>query len=115
MVRVLTEMPGVSLVAKVANGWDVLFTSSQLLPDIILLDFSLPGLSGTEVTSLIKRGLPQVHVVILLNEDENDDRHVRAVEQCGACAHVVKSRLAGELAGLLDRLERSRGGDDISG
>jgi len=61
MVKFLTETNGVSLVAKVANGWDVMFTSSQLQPDIVLLDFTMPGLNGTEVASLLKRWILGTH------------------------------------------------------
>lgn len=113
MVKVLTEMAGVSLVAKVANGWDVMFTSSQIQPDIVLLDFTMPGLTGTEVTNLLRRGLPRVQSVILLNEEENDEAHIKAVEQCGACGYLVKDRLADELPPLLKRLERPEENKDI--
>ncbi len=105
MVEVLDRMHEVKLVAKVGNGWDVMPVSAQLKPDIILLDFSLPGLSGLEVTSLIKRELPQIAVVILL--DEEDEKYVAAVEQSGAQAHLVKSQLAQELPSLLDKLEQT--------
>ena len=110
IVKAMAEMPGLNLVAKVTNGWDVMFTSAQLKPDIILLDFSLPGLNGFEVTSLIKRGLPQTPVVILL--DEEDEGSIKAVEQCGAWAYMVKSRLAQELPSLLGKLEQTRRGSD---
>ena len=106
IAEVLAGMCKVRLVAKVVNGWDVMFTSAQVKPDIILLDFSLPGLSGLEVTSLIKRGLPQIPVIILL--DEENERYVKAVEESGAWAHLVKSQLVQELPALLDKLERTK-------
>ncbi len=112
IVEVLARMHKVRLVAKVRNGWDVMFTSAQVKPDIILMDFSLPGLSSLEVTSLIKRVLPQIQVVILL--DEEDDRYIKAVEQSGAWAHLVKSQLAQELPSLLDKLEQTRRGSECS-
>ena len=112
IVDVLVRIPKVRLVAKVGNGWDVMFTSAQLKPDIILLDFSLPGLSALEVTSLIKRGLPQVPVIILL--DEEDERYIKAVEQSGARAYLVKSQLAQKLPALLDKLERTEIGNKRS-
>ena len=114
MVKLLTAMDGVSLVAKVANGWDVMFTSSQLQPDIVLLDFTMPGLGGVEVANLLKRGLPQMLSVILLSEEENDEAHIKAVEQCGACAHLLKSRLAQDLPSLLSRLEQNKKRNGIS-
>ena len=112
MVEVLARMHRVSLVAKVESGWDVMRTSAQLKPDIILMDFSLPGLSGLEVTSLIKRELPQIAVIILL--DEENEKYTKAVEQSGAWAHLVKSQLAQELPALLDTLERTEVGNDCS-
>ncbi len=102
MVDVLERMGRVRLVAKVSSGWDVVQLSAQLKPDIIFVDFSLPGLSGLEVTRLIKRELPQIAVVILL--DEENGKYIKAVEQSGAWAHLVKSQLAKELPGLLDKL-----------
>ena len=112
MVDVLERMDRVRLVAKVSSGWDVVQLSARLKPDIILMDFSLPGLSGLEVTSLIKRGLPQIPVIILLSEE--DERYTKAVEQSGAWAYLVKSQLAEELPSLLDKLERTKIGNNCS-
>lgn len=115
MIKVISEITRLSLVAKVTNGWDVIFTSSQLKPDIVLLDFDLPGLSGIEVTRLITRGLPEVRVVILLGDGEDDEGHLKAIEQCGACAHLLKTGLAQQLPSLLDKLEHAeRGNKDSS-
>ena len=115
MVKILSEMHGLNLVAKVANGWDVMFTSSQLKPDVILLDFSLPGLSGIEVTRLIRRGLPEMQVIMLLGDGENDDKHITASEQCGVSACLLKSQLANELPALLSRLRQTTNGGDVAG
>ncbi len=82
MAEVITRIPRVRLVAEVGNGSEVMPIAAQLKPDIILLDFSLPGLSGLEVTKLIKRQLPEIRVVILL--DEEDEKYIKAIEQSGA-------------------------------
>ena len=115
MVKTLTEMPGLNLVARVSNGWDVMFTSSQLKPDVILMDYSLPGLTGVEATRLIRRGLPQIQVIMLLGDGENDDRHITASEQCGASACLLKSQLVQELPALLGRMKRITGERDTGG
>ncbi len=105
MVEVLARMRRVRLVAKVGNGWDIVHTAAQFKPDIILMDFSLPGLNGLEVTSLIKRELPRIPVVILLDEDNKE--YIKAVEKSGAWAHLAKSQLAQGLPSLLDKLEQT--------
>ncbi len=112
IAEVLTKMRRVRLVAKVGSGWDVMRFAAQLKPDIILMDFSLPGLNGLEVARLIKRELPQTSVVILL--DEEDEKYITAVEQSGAWGHLTKSQLAQELPPLLDRLEHTEKGNNSS-
>ena len=112
IAEVLAGIPMVRLVAKVGNGWDVIRMSTQLKPDIVLTDFSLPGLNGLEVTSLIKRELPQIAVVVFL--DEEDEKYIKAVEESGAWAYLAKSQLAEKLPSLLDKWEQTERGDNGS-
>jgi len=102
ILGVLETMHQVRIVGKVADGWDVLRTSARVKPDILLVDFSLPGLNGLEVTGLIRRELPKTLVIILL--DEENEKYIKAVEQSGAWAHLAKSQLAQELPSLLSKL-----------
>jgi DNA-binding NarL/FixJ family response regulator len=102
MVEALEKINQIRIVGTVANGWDVIRTSARVKPDIVLLDFSLPGLSGLEVTGLIRREFPKILVIILL--DEENEEYIKAVEQSGAWAHLTKSQLAQELPSLLDKL-----------
>ncbi len=106
MVEVLEKIDQFRTVGTVANGWDVMRISAQLKPDIILVDFRLPGLSGFEITRLITRELPKTLVIILL--DEENEEYVKAVEQSGAWAHLAKSQLAQELPSLLDKLGQAK-------
>lgn len=99
----------VTLVAQVANGQEVIPTSTQLRPDIVLLDFRLPGISGLEVTKLISRQLPQIRVVLLLNEENG--QYIEAVKQSGASGYLMKGQVAEQLAPLLDKLKGEKGND----
>jgi DNA-binding NarL/FixJ family response regulator len=112
IVKILTGMAGLNLVAKVTNGWDVVFASAQLKPDIILLDYNLPGLNGVEVTKLVKRGWPEAKVVVLL--DDKNEETMREVERCGALTCVLKTNLNQELALLLLTLEQAKRGTGSS-
>jgi DNA-binding NarL/FixJ family response regulator len=104
---VLANIPWVSLVGKVTNGWDVIRMAVQLKPDIILTDFSLPGLSGLEVTRLIRQAFSEIPVIVLL--DKEDEQYVEAVKQSGGWAHLTKSQLTLELPSLLDNLRQAEG------
>ena len=96
---VLARIKGIKLVGKVGTGWEAVRLSVQLNPDIVLMDFHLPGLNGLEATRLIKQRLTQVRIVIL-GEDEIE-QYVDAVKQSGACAYLAKSQMVQELPALL--------------
>lgn len=112
VIEVLANIPQVSLIAKVASGWDAIRLSAELKPDIILLDLNLPGLSGFQVTRLVRKESPAIRVVILL--DEEGAEHIKAVAKSGAWGHLAKSQLTQELPSLLDKLMREEKLNDSS-
>ncbi len=102
IAEVLRSIKGIELIGKVGTGWEIVQLSAQLKPDIILMDFNLPGLNGLEATRLIKQQLANVHIVLLI--DEENKQYISAVEQSGAWTYLVKSQFGQELPALLDRL-----------
>ncbi len=82
IAEVLSRIKGIELIDKVGTGWEVVQLSARLKPDIILMDFNLPGLSGLEATRSIKQQFPQVSIVILI--DEENEQYINAVKQSGA-------------------------------
>ena len=105
IAEVITKVRGVQLVGNIGSGWEVIPLATQLKPDVIIVDFSLPGLSGIKVADLIRRELPQIRVVILL-DDENEE-YIKAVEQSGAWGYLGKSQVTEKLPPLLDKLEQN--------
>ncbi len=101
----LTRKRGVTFVGKVGNGWEVLQLSAQLKPDIILMDFRLPGLNALEVTKAIKKQLDEVAIIVLIDDDSKE--FTNWVMQSGARAYLIKSQILEELPALLDKLERT--------
>ncbi len=102
---VLADIPWVSVVGKVRSGWDVIRVSAQLKPDILLVDFNLPGLSGLEVTRLVHQESPEIAVVVLLDED--DEQYIEAVKHSGGSACLAKNKLEQLLPSLLDNLRQT--------
>jgi DNA-binding NarL/FixJ family response regulator len=105
IAEVLTQIQGIKLVDKVGTGWEVVQLSAQLKPDIILMDFNLPGLNGLEAARLIKQQLAYVPIVILI--DDENEQYINAVKQSGAFAYIAKSKLAHELPSLLYKLSQA--------
>lgn len=67
----------------------------QLDPDVVLLDISLPRMSGLELARLIKVRFPKVRILVLTMHSA--DEYVRGMLMAGAHRHLLKQASADEL------------------
>ncbi|MGN6512739.1 MAG: response regulator transcription factor [Lysobacteraceae bacterium] len=93
--RLLEGFDGVEVVAEAANGDEAVARARQHLPDVILLDLSMPGRGGFEALDELRQVVPQSAVVIMSMHD--DPVHVRAALARGASGFVVKEGAPAEL------------------
>jgi DNA-binding NarL/FixJ family response regulator len=84
------------IVGTVTNGLDALEAAARLLPDVIVLDISMPGMTGLEVASRL-RDAGNTAVIVFLTVHE-DQEFVDAARATGAAGYVVKSRLASDIS-----------------
>jgi len=63
--RLLEAEPGFSVIAEVGDGQEALDETLRLRPDILLLDLSMPRLSGLDVLPRVTRDCPTVRTVLL--------------------------------------------------
>jgi two-component system response regulator NreC len=83
------------VVDEAANGTEALNKAKELQPDVILLDISMPGSSGIEVTRDLKEILPETRVLILtVHEDEG---LLQEAIQAGASGYIIKRAVESEL------------------
>ena len=85
---------GLSVVADVGDGDEVL-EARQSQPNVVLMDISLPGKDGIEVTRQLSRQLPQTAVVVLTMFA--DEATVRAAFEAGAVGYLVKDCTTAEI------------------
>jgi DNA-binding NarL/FixJ family response regulator len=90
------------VVAETADGPAALQAVEQFTPDVVLLDISLPTMSGFDVARVIKRRHPRSAVVILTMHE--DDGHLFAAIRSGADAFAAKSIEIDELVRLIKHL-----------
>jgi len=87
--------PEFTIVGTVGNGRDLLQVAAELQPDILVLDISMPLLSGLEAARLLKREGSNARIVFLtIHEDREFAEESFFV---GAMGYVVKPRLAVDL------------------
>ncbi len=91
----LNAEPDVEVVGEAADGHETLRLVRDLEPDVVLLDLSMPGPGGIEVTRQVKRVLPDTRVLILtVHEDES---LLREAIQAGAAGYIIKRAVESEL------------------
>jgi DNA-binding NarL/FixJ family response regulator len=91
----LNELPDAEVVAEASDGREALALVAQHLPDIVLMDISMPGISGLEAARQIRRDFPGVRVIIL--SMHSNEEHVLQALQAGATGYMLKASATQEL------------------
>ncbi len=87
--------PDIEVVAETANGEETVRQSLKVVPDIVLMDITMPGLSGLEATREITRQNPAIKVLALtMHEDES---YLHQMLRAGASGYVPKKAADVEL------------------
>jgi DNA-binding NarL/FixJ family response regulator len=87
--------PECVVVGTANDGAAALDAVGTLRPDVVVLDISMPGMTGLEVASNLRHQGSKAAVVFLTVHDDED--FVAAAKQAGGTGYVVKRRLASDL------------------
>ena len=102
----LSTHAGWSICGQAANGRRAVLQALDLRPDLILLDFSMPMLSGLQAAEEILKLMPSVPVVLYTVYD--DQQMEAEAKKIGICKVISKSRsenLVAELEAILGKNE----------
>ena len=84
-----------TVVAAVADGEALVDAEANLHPDLLVIDITMPGISGLEAAAVVRQRGSQVPIVFLSVHEERE--FVLAARQAGALGYVSKVRLASDL------------------
>jgi CheY-like chemotaxis protein len=87
--------PACVIAGKAQNGKAAFESAEILQPDVIVLDISMPDMTGFEVAAHLRQTGSTAAIVFLSVHD--DDEYLQAARGAGAVGYVVKSRLASDL------------------
>jgi two-component system response regulator NreC len=91
----LEDVPDLDIVGEAADGLAVLRLSSELHPDVVLMDVSMSSLNGIEATRQLKDVSPQTRVLALtVHEDEGV---LREMIRAGAFGYIIKRAAESDL------------------
>lgn len=91
----LSAESDLEVVGEASSGDEAMDLAEKLNPDVLLLDLSMPGPNGIEVTRQLQETLPQVRTLILTGHE--DDTLLREAIQAGASGYILKKAVETEL------------------
>src|SRR4029450_5280628 len=80
---------GFDVVGQASDGHDAIELAAELRPDVILLDLSMPGLSGLEALPRLRAEAPNCEVVVLTASGDEDN--LLAALLGGAAGYLLKT------------------------
>jgi DNA-binding NarL/FixJ family response regulator len=86
---------GLDVVGQAADGWEALKAVGRLAPDVVVMDLSLPRMSGVEAIGRLSLDAPSARVLVLtISADEVD---VTQAILAGACGYLLKDASIDEI------------------
>jgi DNA-binding NarL/FixJ family response regulator len=92
---IINAQDDMEVVGFASDGREAVARAQELLPDVLVMDISMPKLNGLKATQKINEVCPQVKVLTLSRHA--DDGYVRELLGAGACAYVLKQSAPSEL------------------
>ena len=103
---ILGSQPDMLLVAQAVNAIDAFAEFRRHLPDITLMDLSLPGINGVDALVTIRGEFPRARIIMLTTSD--GDGEIQRALRAGAMGYVLKSMPKNELLGVIRSVHAGR-------
>lgn len=87
--------PDMDVVGEAADGVEAVARTASLDPDVVVVDVSMPGLNGAQVTTRLREERPDRKVLALTVHE--DAGYLRLLLEAGAAGYVLKRAAAAEL------------------
>ena len=92
---IINAQEDMEVVGFAGDGREAVARAQELLPDVLVMDISMPKLNGLQATLKLIECCPEVKVLTLSRHA--DDGYVRGLLAAGACAYVLKQSAPSEL------------------
>ena len=98
ITEVLEQQPDLEVVGEAEDGEDAVEQVERLHPDVVLMDVSMPRISGIEATRRIVAQAPDVRVIGLSSHDRD---MARTLLEAGAVGYASKDAFPEELVAII--------------
>lgn len=100
----LAAQEGFSLVGEARDGAEAVSTYGTVLPDVVLMDLQMPGMSGIDATAAICQKWPDACIVVLTTFGSRE--YIVAALRVGAAGYLVKDSGARNLVAGIRQAQR---------
>ena len=91
----ISSSPNVEIIGEARNGKEAIEKAKTLNPDVILMDISMPEVTGIEATIIITKKFPQIKI-LALTQHENEN-YILQMFKAGASGYLLKNSRKAEL------------------
>jgi DNA-binding NarL/FixJ family response regulator len=105
LVALLAKEPDIQVIAEAENGHDAIEKTGLYRPDVIVMDYSMPGLNGLESTRRIVRKHSKTRVIVL--SMHANEEYILQFLRAGAAGYLLKDSIATDLIEAIHHVMRS--------
>jgi DNA-binding NarL/FixJ family response regulator len=95
LCRLFGQAEGLEVVAEARSGNDAVRRAAELLPDVVVMDVNMPGISGVEATRRLLQVSP--HSAVLMLTATDDEENVLDAVLAGASGYLLKDAKLSEI------------------
>lgn len=101
---ILETKDDIEIVGEARDGGEAVEKARSLLPDVILMDVSMPGMTGVEATRIIKREFPHIGVIALTMYEEQ--QYIFDLVRAGATGYLLKDSDSAQIVAAIRAISR---------
>ena len=90
LVRLLGTCAEWMVVGEAADGAEAIGKAKELNPDVVIMDITMPEMSGLEATAEIKKAIPTAEILMFTQYDSA--QMVLEAQKAGASGYLLKSQ-----------------------
>ena len=103
IVSLLDVEENINIVGKATNGIELFQIIENSIPDIILLDISMPQMDGIQVTKIIKQKFPSVKILIV--STHSNIQMIAKLIRMGVDGYLLKNAEKRELLHAIETIQ----------
>ena len=99
LIKLLESYKEFTVIGEAKDGEEAVALTRKLKPDIVIIDLSMPKLSGIEATKIICKEIPDTKVLVLTMHE--NEEYIYQILRSGAGGYLLKNATKDELASAI--------------